>query len=155
MVAAGLGARRSGWIGIAATVALCATGIVAVVGVATTAASSARTGAAVGRVLGATAAPAVAARAILIQHYRDLLPLSLYVPGLRLPRAPARPGSRELDVVSIKAPRVRLCWWGAACNLSGSRMQRSYAIPGFHVPWRRQALPVHDPAAGGRPGRSC
>ena len=24
----------------------------------------------------------------------------------------------ELDVVSIKAPRVPLCWWGAACNLT-------------------------------------
>ena len=46
----------------------------------------------------------------------------------------------ELDVLSIAAPRVRLCWWGAACNLTGSQMQSSYPIPGFRVIWRRREL---------------
>lgn len=73
------------------------------------------------------------------QRYRDLLPLSLYLPGLK---SVGDAGARvsELDVVSIRAPRVPLCGWGAPCNLSGSRMQRTYAIPGFHFAWRRRAL---------------
>ena len=88
-------------------------------------------------------------RLILIQRYRDLLPLSLYLPDLHFLR---RPGAdvTQLDVISISAPRVPLCWWGAACNLSPSTLQRSYPIPGFRVAWRRRARPVHDPAAGRR-----
>ena len=46
---------------------------------------------------------------------------------------------RELDVVSISAPRERLCWWGAACNLTPSQMQSSYPIPGFHEVSLRRA----------------
>jgi hypothetical protein len=46
----------------------------------------------------------------------------------------------ELDIVAIGAPRVRLCWWGAACNLAPTRLQDSYPVPGFHVVWRRRAL---------------
>jgi hypothetical protein len=78
-------------------------------------------------------------RAILVQHYRDLLPLSLYVPGLRsLPRGSTTVS--ELDIVSIRAPRVRLCWWGAACNLTGSQIQQSYPIAGLRLLSRSRAL---------------
>jgi mannosyltransferase len=138
VVAAGLGARRAGWIGVVTAAAVCITGIVAVVGVDTTRGYQRPDWRAVGRVLGASPAPGVAARAVLVQDYRDRLPLSLYVPGLDFLNAPSARVT-ELDVVSIRAPRVRLCWWGAACNLSGSRMQRDYPIPGFHVVWRRNA----------------
>jgi mannosyltransferase len=138
LVACGLGARRAGWIGTAAVVALCVTGIVAVIGVAVDRRFQRPDWRAVGRTLGARPAAGVGARAILVQDYRDLLPLSLYVPGLKFMTTSTARVS-ELDVVSIQAPRVPLCWWGAACNLSGSRMQRTYAIPGFHVVWRRRA----------------
>ena len=46
----------------------------------------------------------------------------------------------QFDVVSIKAPRVPLCWWGAACNLTGSTLQHGYAIGGMHTVSRRRAL---------------
>jgi 4-amino-4-deoxy-L-arabinose transferase-like glycosyltransferase len=139
VVAAGLGARRSGWIGAATVAVVCATGIVAVFGVAYDRSFQRPDWRAVGRVLGAYPPTSVGTRAILIQDYRDLLPLSAYVHRLHfLGTGSAR--VREFDIVSIKAPRVPLCWWGAACNLTGSRMQQSYAIPGFHVQWRRQAL---------------
>ena len=138
VVAAGLGAKRASWIGIVTTAAVCVAGIVAVVGVDTTRGYQRPDWRAVGRVLGAQPAPGVAERAVLVQDYRDRLPLSLYVPGLNFLNAPSA-RVKELDVVSIKAPRVPLCWWGAACNLSGSRMQRDYKIPGFHVVWRRNA----------------
>jgi hypothetical protein len=139
VVAAGLGARRAGWIGGATVAAICVTGIVAVIGVAVDRGFQRPDWRAVGHVLGAHPAPSVGTRAILVQDYRDLLPLSLYEPGLQfLDGRSAR--VRELDIISIKAPRVPLCWWGAACNLSGSRIQSTYAIPGFHVQWRRRAL---------------
>jgi hypothetical protein len=77
-------------------------------------------------------------RMVLVQRYRNLLPLSLYLPRVHFAGGAGARVS-ELDVVSISSPRVPLCWWGAACNLSGSRMQDAYAIPGFHVLWRRQA----------------
>ena len=88
-------------------------------------------------------APAPAGgRAILVQHYSDLLPLSLYVPGLRVLRAGG--GAipvRELDVVSFTSPAsAGFCWWGSACNLWPSRMQASYPVAGFHVVSERHAL---------------
>jgi mannosyltransferase len=138
LVACGLGARRAGWIGSAAVVALCVTGIVAVLGVALDRRFERPDWRAVGRTLGARPAAGVGARAILVQDYRDLLPLSLYAPGLKFMTTSTARVS-ELDVVSVQAPRVPLCWWGAACNLQGSRMQRTYAIPGFRAVWRRRA----------------
>ena len=55
-------------------------------------------------------------------------------------RAPGRTiRVREIDVVAFTAPRASLCWYGAACNLNGSRTQRRYAVRGFHELWRRRA----------------
>ncbi|MFZ1995978.1 MAG: hypothetical protein WAU75_17845, partial [Solirubrobacteraceae bacterium] len=101
----------------------------------------------VARALGAAPAPITGAsgpgspvgRAILIQHYRTLLPLSLYLPGLRV-LGPAGARVDELDVISMTSPQQPLCWWGAACNLIPSRMQSHYAIPGFHPLWTRHVL---------------
>ena len=121
MVAGGLGARRAGLLGVAGAVALCAIGIVAAVGSSPTATCSVPIG---GWWRGPWApAPPGGQRAMLVQHYRDLLPLSLYLPGLRfMPRAGTR--VRELDVVSISAP-------GSPCAGGGrpatSRHRRSRA----------------------------
>jgi mannosyltransferase len=136
LLAGGLGAKRAGMLGVAAAAVLCATGVVAAVGVATDRTLQRPDWRAVARVLGTRP---VVPRAILVQHYKDLLPLSLYVPGLKFMPRRGEP-VRELDVVSISAPRVSLCWWGAACNLTPSRMQSSYPIPGFHEVWRKRAL---------------
>jgi mannosyltransferase len=138
LVAGGLGARRAGLLGIAGAVVLCASGIVAAVGVATNRDFQRPDWRAVAHVLGSRPASGAPARAILVQRYRELLPLSLYLPGLK-----AWPGRRpiavkELDVVSMSTPSVPLCWWGAACNLIPSRMQASYPIAGFHELWRRR-----------------
>ncbi|MBV8988851.1 MAG: glycosyltransferase family 39 protein [Solirubrobacterales bacterium] len=137
LIAGGLGARRAALLGVAAAAVLCVIGIVAVVGVATNRDFQRPDWRGVARVLGAR--PAGGARAILVQHYRDLLPLSLYLPGLKFWPTHGSRTVTELDVVSIKAPRVALCWWGAACNLTPSTMQRSYRIRGFQQLWSRQA----------------
>ncbi len=70
-------------------------------------------------------------RLLLIQEYRTLLPLSLYEHRLRFWRRQPTARLSEIDVVAISAPRVHLCWWGAACNLTPSPVQPTYPIPGF------------------------
>ena len=140
VVAAGLGARRAGVIGIVAAVALCAIGIVAVIGVDVERKFQRPDWHAVANLLGREPSPGVGARAILVQDHRNALPLSLYLPGLSFVRGRDAPAVSELDVVAISAPRVHLCWWGAACNLTGSKVQPSYPLPGFHELWRRREL---------------
>jgi hypothetical protein len=142
-VAAGLAARRARVLGLTAAAALCATGIVAAVGVATNRGLERPDWRVVARILGPRpigAAAGTDGRAILIQHYRDLLPLSLYLPGLRATHGHVVRVS-ELDIVSFTSPpSAGYCWWGSGCNLWPSRMQRTYAIAGFHPMWRRHEL---------------
>jgi len=132
VVAAGFGARWAGRLGIAGAVALCAIGVTAAVGVAADRDFQRPDWRVVAHMLGS--APA-SGRVIVIQHYRDLLPLSLYEHGLRF-MGRSRADVTELDVVAMSAPNVPLCWWGAACNLSPSTLQRSYPLRGFHPVWR-------------------
>jgi hypothetical protein len=40
----------------------------------------------------------------------------------------------------MSSPHQRLCWWGAACNLIPSRMQRRYVIRGFRADRTRHVL---------------
>jgi hypothetical protein len=96
-------------------------------------------------VLGARPAPGVS-RAILIQLYRDVLPLSLYMPSLKAwphhgtDKYNIYTGSQtvnEFDVVTMTSPGGTLCWWGSACNLIPSQLQSSYKIPGFRPVWIR------------------
>jgi mannosyltransferase len=136
-VAAGLGARRAGWLGLVLAAGLCGIGLTAAVSVAVNRDYERPDWRGVARVLGARPAPGVGERVILVQHYRDLLPLSLYVPGVKflLPGQSAQ--VRELDVVSFTAPRVHLCWFGAACNLSGTDMQVRYHVGDFRPVSRR------------------
>jgi hypothetical protein len=77
---------------------------------------------------------------LLIQHYRTLLPLSLYMPHLAFMRGPGARAHHvtQFDVITIRSPQQPLCWWGAACNLIPSQMQSAYPVPGFRVAWRRQ-----------------
>jgi mannosyltransferase len=135
LVSAGLAAARARRLGLAVTVALCAIGVIATVGIATDRSMQRPDWRAVAHVLGPSPGRGPG-RAILIQHYRTLLPLSLYLARLSvLDRAGAR--VTQLDVISMTVPRQPLCWWGAACNLIPSRMQTAYDVPGFRTVWVR------------------
>jgi len=134
VVAAGFGARRAGRLGVAGAIAMCAIGVTAAIGVATNRAFQRPDWRVVAHMLGS--APA-SGRVILIQRYGNQLPLSLYEHRLRFIRG-SHTHVTELVVVAIGAPRVKLCWWGAACNLSPSTLQHSYPLRGFHVVWRRR-----------------
>ncbi len=139
VVAGGFAAARAGVVGIVAAAVLCGIGITAAVGVATDRTLQRPDWRTVAHVLGPAPPAGSPGRAILLQHYRDLLPLSLYVPHLAFWRHSAPERVSELDVVAISAPRERLCWWGAACNLSGTPIQSSYPIQGFRELWVRRA----------------
>jgi len=137
-VAGGLAAARARVAGIAVTVALCGIGVLGAGAVAFNRNYQRPDWRGVADVLGARPATP-GGRVILVLHYRTLLPLSLSMPGLKFWRShhPRPVTTTELDVVSIAAPRVPLCWWGSACNLTPSTMQSSYPLPGFRELWVR------------------
>jgi mannosyltransferase len=150
LVAGGLALRRAGIAGVILTALLCGAGVAAAVGVAVDRKYQRPDWRPVARVLGVRPAPGVDQRAILIQSYRDVLPLSLYMPNLS---AWSHTGTdryslyrhsytvSELDVISITSPPAPRtgCWWGSACNLVPSALQPSYPIPGFRPVWVRHS----------------
>jgi hypothetical protein len=138
-VAGGLAAARARRLGLIAAGVLCALGAVTALGVAFDRNLQRPDWRVVARTLG-THPREPGTRAILIQHYRELLPLSLYVPGLHFM---GRGGATvsEFDVVSFTSPPSSgFCWWGAACNLWPSRAQSSYPIAGFREVSRQREL---------------
>jgi len=138
LVAGGLAVPRPRFAGATAAVALCAMGLVTAGGVAFNRNLERPDWRVVASALGR--APA-GGRVILIQHYKDLLPLSLYTQDLKFWRGQESIVVRELDVVSFTSPpSAGFCWWGSACNLWPSRMQSSYPVPGFHVVSLRHEL---------------
>jgi hypothetical protein len=137
-VAGGFAARGARAVGGLAAAALCVIGVVASIGVARERSLERPDWRPVARLLG-TRPSRAGGRLILVQHYRDLLPLSLYLPHLKFLRAPGAAVS-ELDIVSFTSPpSAGFCWWGSACNLWPSRMQSGYAIPGFKAVSRQSA----------------
>jgi mannosyltransferase len=139
LIAGGLAVPRPRGVGLIAAVVLCVMGVSTALGVALERAYQRPDWRVVAAALG-THAP-VGGRAILVQHYRDLLPLSLYVPGLRFARGDGAVRVREFDVVSFTSPTSSgFCWWGPACNLWPSRMQSAYPIAGFHPVSERHML---------------
>ncbi len=139
LVAGGLAAARAAVLGVLTTLALCAIGVSTAVGVAFDRSLERPDWRVVAGALGDHAPPG--GRAILVQHYRDLLPLSLYEPGLGFWPGRSARAVRELDVVSFTSPpSAGFCWWGSACNLWPSRMQASYPVAGFRVVSERHEL---------------
>jgi len=147
VLATGLGARRTRLVGPVATAVLCATGIAVTIGVVADRELERPDWRAVAHVIGATSAPNVRVRAIVIERWGERLPLSLYLPGLRFWPHNGAAGITEVDIVSFAAPWVPGCWWGASCYLlgrGGLRAPRQHQSltppPGFHQLWRRRAV---------------
>ena len=153
VVAAGFGARWAGRLGVAGAVAMCAIGVTAAIGVATNRAFQRPDWRVVAHMLGS--APA-SGRVILIQHNRDLLPLSLYEHGLRF-MGGSHAHVTELDVVAIGAPRVHAVLVGrglqsvaidAAALVSAARLSSGVAQARAAV---HGARPAGLEARAGRP----
>jgi mannosyltransferase len=144
LVAAGLAMPRAKVLGLTLAALLCGTGVAAAIGVSLDRKYQRPDWRPVARALGIRPAPGVAQRAILIQGYRDVLPLSLYMPNLR---AWSHTGTSkyslyrhtypvsEFDVIAISSPPAPKtgCWWGAACNLVATALQPRYPLPGFRT----------------------
>jgi mannosyltransferase len=140
LVAGGLSAPRPRFVGVTAAVVLCVMGLITAGAVAFDRNLERPDWRVVASALGHAR---VGGRVILVQHYKDLLPLSLYMPGLAFWRGhdPVPVRVRELDVVSFTSPAsAGFCWWGSACNLWPSVMQASYPLAGFHVVSLRHEL---------------
>jgi mannosyltransferase len=137
-VAAGLSGRRPPLLGLTAAVGLCAIGVTGAVATRLDRTYQRPDWRGVAYLLGPKPAIDRGERAIVVQHYRDLLPLSLYLHGLRwIPAQGARVS--ELDIVSFSSPPSGgFCWWGSACNLWPSAIQTGHPIGGFHELWRRR-----------------
>ena len=152
-MAGGFAAARARAVGLALTVILCSIGVTMAGAVAFNRTLQRPDWRKLARLIGERPPPG--GRALLIQRYRTLLPLSLYLPNLKVmpgltvvPNKRLPPGLghgsatvRELYIVAMQAPRVNLCWWGATCNLTPSKIQKSYPINGFHIVWRRSVYP--------------
>ncbi len=173
-LAAGLGAARMRFVGIVASVVLCAIGITAVVSVDTTFAFQRPKWQLVANELGTWPRHGQSSRngrIIVVQDNPSLLPLGLYLKDLRYIKQPKLDGIVEVDVVAA-LPHKGLsgfCWWGSECNLVPSHLDRRYVIPGFRVVARRRVcdfgiiemrapkpttvLRTELPAAGGREQR--
>jgi hypothetical protein len=123
---------------VGAATALCAIGLAAAVGVAQSRDLQRPDWRLLAAFLGPrpTGPAASGGRELLVQRYRDLEPLGLYLPGLRF--VPThRTRVSEFDVVAFNPPPGSYCWWGSACNLQASKLQASYPIPGFRPVWVR------------------
>jgi mannosyltransferase len=142
VLACGLGAARAGRLGIAVAAAICALGLTATVSVATDAALQRPDWPAVVRALGpwpAAHEPPGTTRLLLFQRNPWLESLThVYMTDTRpVGRRKQVFAVGEIDVIANSSPpgsnKHWLCWWGAGCNLYPSRLQASYAIPGFHA----------------------
>jgi len=60
------------------------------------------------------------------------MPLAIDMPGLGFIK-PQGERVNEFDVIAMRVPPYGwFCWWGSACNLLSSRLDRSLRVPGFH-----------------------
>ena len=142
-LAGGLGAARARLAGTAATVVLCAIGVVAVISVDTTYAFQRPNWKLVANALGRWPTPGYSkeeGRIIVIQDNPGLLPLGLYLKDLRYIETTTLYRVVAIDVVAALPHRHMggFCWWGSQCNLVPSRLRRKYRIPGFHIVARRR-----------------
>jgi hypothetical protein len=139
-LAAGLGARRAGRLGVTFTAALCALGLTATVSVATDSVLQRPDWAAVARALGPwprPGQPADAARLLVFQRNVWLESLTQVYMVRTAVLGRGKPHHvTEIDIVANSAPASStehwLCWWGAGCNLEPSRLKAHYALRGFH-----------------------
>ena len=131
LVASGLGARRARALGLIWAATLCTVGLVASIGVAADANLQRPDWRGLARAIGSRR-PAAGGRAIFIQHYPGLLPLAVYMPGLRFLKTQGALVD-ELDVIAMTAPpNSWFCWWGSECNMSPTELDTSIRVHGFH-----------------------
>jgi uncharacterized membrane protein len=146
VLAAGLGSRRAGVLGIGITTLLCVIGLTATISVATVGTLEKPNWAALARTLGRwprAGQPADATRLLLFPRDRWLESLTqVYMHRTSFLNNQQPHNVTEIDIVVNSSPaggeQHWLCWWGTGCNLYPSHLVAHYAIPGFHAVGRSQ-----------------
>ena len=131
LVAGGLGARRAGALGLVGAATLCTIGLVAAIAVAVDWNLQRPDWRGVARALESTRPPGTRGVILIQNYYPGLLPLAVYMPGLRFVKSRGALAD-ELNVIAVKSPANSwFCWWGAACNMVPSELDTSIRVPGF------------------------
>ncbi|MGI8411035.1 MAG: hypothetical protein ACR2LV_00690 [Solirubrobacteraceae bacterium] len=119
LIAAGLGARRAGMLGLAGVATICAVGLIATIAVTADPDLQRPDWRALAQAIGSQR-PTRVGRTILVQRYVFRMPLGLDMPGLRFIK-PAGGLVNKLDVAAIKAPSDGwFCWWGSSSSRSSA-----------------------------------
>jgi mannosyltransferase len=133
VVAAGLGVTRARLLGGVLTLALCAIGVIAVVGVASDYYLGRPDWQRVAQMIGPL--PRHGHRLVLVLRNAGGPPLALYLHDLRYMKKSAASGVSQVDLVAVRDIRDlgSFCWWGSGCNLRPSQIPPHNMLPGFHV----------------------
>ncbi|MGC9219779.1 MAG: glycosyltransferase family 39 protein [Solirubrobacteraceae bacterium] len=138
LLAAGLGARTAGFIPVTATLVLCAIGVFATISVDTDYWLERPNWQVLANKLGRwpqSPAQHDAARIVVVQRGAGILPLKLYLPRLNYITTAQVSDVKEVDVIAVarKPGLGGFCWWGSACNLVPSKLDRHYRLRGFRL----------------------
>jgi mannosyltransferase len=128
LVALGLAALRTRWLGATAAVGLAALGIAAAVRVDSSAALQRPDWRLVAHALGTQ----VQDRAIVVAGSYRARPVKTYLSHTGFMSQPPPP-VREIDVIGMRARREPGCWWGAECNLPDATPATAPPAPGFRL----------------------
>jgi hypothetical protein len=132
--AAGLGARRAGWLGLAAA------GVAAALsaGIVLATLSNDRLQRVDWREAAHALGPAATPRLIAGPGGYRTEALRLALGDARTPGLYQRLQVRELDFVGYDDPSGYACWSGAACNMPRTGVPATSPVPGFHLVGRRK-----------------
>jgi hypothetical protein len=132
LVASGLAAPRRPWAAVGGTALLCALMLFATVRIASTTGLQRPDWQAVARALG----PRHGNRALVVAGSYRARPLIVYLPDTNYLGTPAA-AVREIDVIGMRSPPQKGCWWGAGCNLPTAFPATRPPAPAFHLVSRR------------------
>jgi len=131
LVAGGLGARRAGVLGTVGAAMLCTVGVVAAIAVAVDWRYERPDWRGLAAVIESGQPAGNSDRAIVVENYKGILPLKIYLHGLRFMKQPGAPVG-ELYLVGVRGPGFGwFCWWGSACNMVSATLDRAIRIRGF------------------------
>ncbi len=131
LVAGGLGARRAGILGAVGAAALCTIGVIAALAVAVDWRYERPDWRGLAAAIDSGRPAGNGYRAIVVENYMGILPLKIYLHGLRfMKHRGAAVG--ELDLVGVRGPGFGwFCWWGSACNMVPAKLDTSIRLRGF------------------------
>jgi hypothetical protein len=165
LLAGGLGARRAGMLGAVGAATLCTIGVIAALAVAVDWRYQRPDWRGLAAVVDSRLPAGNGGRAIVVENFKGILPLKVYLHGLRFMKHVGAPVG-EVYLVGVRGPGFGwFCWLGSACNMVPATLDRSIRIRGFkrdgpilHAgqfsPEAGPHRPAHPTGGGARIGRN-